>query len=116
MSRSCKWRNLLFLSKQELGMFTAIASWIIPDALILCSKTLQITEASIVSGFGWGLTKRIENHGLAKFKANVQRVHNLTISYHNITDIYIIVSGGSVVDTGSVATVASAAHDDATIP
>ncbi|KIM85420.1 hypothetical protein PILCRDRAFT_361089 [Piloderma croceum F 1598] len=36
-------------------------------------KTLQTTEASIVSGFGWGLTKRIENHGLARFKANVQR-------------------------------------------
>jgi hypothetical protein len=36
-------------------------------------KTLQTTTASIVSGFGWGLTKRIEHHGLAKFKANVQR-------------------------------------------
>jgi len=36
-------------------------------------KTLQTTEASIVSGFGWGLTKRIESHGLARFKANVQR-------------------------------------------
>jgi len=36
-------------------------------------KTLQINEASIVSRFGWGLTKRIENHGLARFKANVQR-------------------------------------------
>jgi len=36
-------------------------------------KTLQTTEARIVSGFGWGLTKRIENHGLARFKANVQR-------------------------------------------
>ncbi|KAI0067917.1 MSF1-domain-containing protein [Artomyces pyxidatus] len=36
-------------------------------------KTLQKTEASIVSGFGWGLTKQIENHGLARFKKNVQR-------------------------------------------
>ncbi|TFK36805.1 MSF1-domain-containing protein [Crucibulum laeve] len=36
-------------------------------------KTLQHTEARIVSGFGWGLTKRIENHGLTRFKANVQR-------------------------------------------
>ncbi|KAJ6574684.1 MSF1-domain-containing protein [Mycena capillaripes] len=36
-------------------------------------KTLQLTEARIRSGFGWGLTKRIENHGLNKFKANVQR-------------------------------------------
>jgi len=36
-------------------------------------KTLQTTEARILSGFGWGLTKRIENHGLMRFKANVQR-------------------------------------------
>ncbi|KII93322.1 hypothetical protein PLICRDRAFT_130975 [Plicaturopsis crispa FD-325 SS-3] len=36
-------------------------------------KTLQTTEARIVSGFGWGLAKRIENHGLTRFKANVQR-------------------------------------------
>jgi len=36
-------------------------------------KTVQNTEARIVSGFGWGLTKRIENHGLTKFKANLQR-------------------------------------------
>ncbi|KAF8640384.1 hypothetical protein AX17_000054 [Amanita inopinata Kibby_2008] len=36
-------------------------------------KTLQTTEARIRSGFGWGLTKRIESHGLKRFKANVQR-------------------------------------------
>jgi len=36
-------------------------------------KTLQTTEARIISGFGWGLTKRIESHGLSRFKANVQR-------------------------------------------
>ncbi|KAJ7630517.1 PRELI-like family-domain-containing protein [Roridomyces roridus] len=36
-------------------------------------KTLQHTEARILSGFGWGLTKRIEAHGLNKFKANLQR-------------------------------------------
>jgi len=36
-------------------------------------KTLQTTEARIISGFGWGLTKRIESHGLQRFKANVQR-------------------------------------------
>ncbi|EJD04264.1 MSF1-domain-containing protein [Fomitiporia mediterranea MF3/22] len=35
--------------------------------------TVQTTQARIVSRFGWGLTKRIENHGLAKFKANIQR-------------------------------------------
>jgi len=36
-------------------------------------KTLQYTEARIFSGFGWGLTKKIENHGLTRFKANLQR-------------------------------------------
>jgi len=36
-------------------------------------KTLQTTRARFVSAFGWGLTKRIENHGLSRFKANVQR-------------------------------------------
>ncbi|KAJ7804876.1 PRELI-like family-domain-containing protein [Mycena leptocephala] len=36
-------------------------------------KTLQLTEARIGSGFGWGLTRRIETHGLNKFKANLQR-------------------------------------------
>ena len=37
-------------------------------------QTLQTTEARIVSGFGWGLTKQIENYGLARFRKNVQRV------------------------------------------
>jgi len=36
-------------------------------------KTLQTTEARILSGFGWGLAKRIESHGLTRLKANVQR-------------------------------------------
>ncbi|EMD41643.1 hypothetical protein CERSUDRAFT_110217 [Gelatoporia subvermispora B] len=36
-------------------------------------KTLQYNEARFVSGFGWGLTKRIENHVLTRFKANVQK-------------------------------------------
>jgi hypothetical protein len=37
-------------------------------------QTLQQTEAQIISNFGWGLTRKIENHGLNKFKANLQRV------------------------------------------
>ena len=41
-------------------------------------KTLQTTEARIVSGFGWGLTKQIENYGLARFRKNVQRVRRFT--------------------------------------
>lgn len=37
------------------------------------NKTLQCTEANFKSNFGWGLTKKIESHTLARFKANVQR-------------------------------------------
>ncbi|KAF5323512.1 hypothetical protein D9611_005814 [Ephemerocybe angulata] len=36
-------------------------------------KTIQHTEVRITSGFGWGLTKRIENYGITRFKANLQR-------------------------------------------
>ncbi|KAJ7596720.1 MSF1-domain-containing protein [Mycena floridula] len=36
-------------------------------------KTAQTTEARIVSGFGWGLAKRIENFGLNRARAHVQR-------------------------------------------
>ena len=43
-------------------------------------KTLQINEARIVSRFGWGLAKAIENHGLAKFKTNLQRVSSASIT------------------------------------
>ena len=43
-------------------------------------KTLQMNEARIVSRFGWGLTKTIENHGLAKFKTNIQRVSSTSIT------------------------------------
>ncbi|KAG6885708.1 hypothetical protein C0993_010880 [Termitomyces sp. T159_Od127] len=39
-------------------------------------QTIHTTEARIRSRFGWGLTKKIENHGLNRFKANVQRVSN----------------------------------------
>ena len=35
---------------------------------------MQTTEARIISGFGWGLTRQIENYGLARFRKNVQRV------------------------------------------
>lgn len=42
-------------------------------------KTLQTTEARIVSGFGWGLTRQIENYGLARFRKNVQRVSPFSI-------------------------------------
>jgi len=37
------------------------------------NKTIQRTTASIVSNFGWGLTKKIEMYGITKFKANLER-------------------------------------------
>lgn len=37
------------------------------------NKCLQKTEARFISNFGWGLTKQLENHSLARFKANIQR-------------------------------------------
>jgi hypothetical protein len=36
-------------------------------------KTQHMTEASIVSNFGWGLAKRIEKYGASKFKSNIER-------------------------------------------
>lgn len=36
-------------------------------------KTLQTNEVSIVSRFGWGLTRRIENYGLTRFKTQLSR-------------------------------------------
>jgi hypothetical protein len=36
-------------------------------------RALQHTQARIVSRFGWGLTKKIENHGLSRFKAHMQK-------------------------------------------
>ncbi|KAG8937238.1 hypothetical protein FRC03_010092 [Tulasnella sp. 419] len=36
-------------------------------------STVQKTTASIVSNFGWGLTKKIEKYGISKFKANLER-------------------------------------------
>lgn len=44
-------------------------------------KTAQTTEARVFSGFGWGLTKRIESHGLNRFKAHVQRVSVSTLLF-----------------------------------
>lgn len=40
------------------------------------NTTNQYTHARFVSRFGWGLTKRIEQFGAAKFHANVERVRN----------------------------------------
>ena len=55
-------------------------------------KTLQATEARIISRFGWGLTKTIENHGLTRFKANVQRVGVASLSSWLFVDVLSILS------------------------
>ena len=58
-------------------------------------KTLQMNEARIVSRFGWGLTKTIENHGLAKFKANLQRVSFTSITtFTKLLTPYTVARGG----------------------
>lgn len=47
------------------------------EAISLCEgengKTFHTSQVSIVSRFGWGLTKKIEDHGLSKFRQNLQR-------------------------------------------
>ncbi|KAJ7275451.1 MSF1-domain-containing protein [Mycena haematopus] len=62
----CKTRNLDHVKVMQVEETVVFRS--APEG-----KTLQLTEASIRSGFGWGLTRRIETHGLNKFKANLQR-------------------------------------------
>jgi len=62
----CKTRNLDHVKVMRVEEITTLRQ--AEDG-----KTLQMNEARIVSRFGWGLTKTIENHGLAKFKANLQR-------------------------------------------
>ena len=69
-----------------VGCFGAITPHRMADTLLSLNpsdrrKTQQVTEASFVSGFGWGLTKQIENHGLARFKRNVQRVRAAATYY-----------------------------------
>jgi len=62
----CKTRNLDHVKVMRVEEITTLRQ-------AEAGKTLQTNEARIVSRFGWGLAKTIENHGLAKFKANLQR-------------------------------------------
>ncbi|KAF9650718.1 MSF1-domain-containing protein [Thelephora ganbajun] len=62
----CKTRNLEHVKVMRVEEITTLRQ-------AEGGKTLQINEARIVSRFGWGLAKTIENHGLAKFKTNLQR-------------------------------------------
>jgi len=62
----CKTRNLDHVKVMRVEEFTTLHQ-------VDAGKTLQTNEARIVSRFGWGLAKTIENHGLAKFKTNLQR-------------------------------------------
>jgi len=62
----CKTRNLDHVKVMRVEEVTTLSQ--AEDG-----KTLQTNEARIVSRFGWGLAKTIENHGLAKFKTNLQR-------------------------------------------
>ncbi|KIY51325.1 MSF1-domain-containing protein, partial [Fistulina hepatica ATCC 64428] len=62
----CRTRNLDHVKVMQVEESVSFRQ--LPDG-----KTLQTTEARIVSRFGWGLTRSIENHGLSRFKANLQR-------------------------------------------
>ena len=77
MSKLCRYTRPRLLAKWGKGTWT----FLVPYASLNASfqrKTLQTTEARIVSGFGWGLTRQIENYGLARFRKNVQRVSSFT--------------------------------------
>ncbi len=73
-SRPCKYMRPRPSVKWERGVWTISVSPTPASTDLFQRKTLQTTEARIVSGFGWGLTKQIENYGLARFRKNVQRV------------------------------------------
>ena len=73
-SRLCKSRNGSCSDKLQRGRLVPVNFDLDLTGDTIIRKTLQTTEARILSGFGWGLTKRIESHGLSRFKANVQRV------------------------------------------
>jgi len=62
----CVTRNL-----DHVKVMQVIESTVLTEAE--AGKTLQITDARFVSGFGWGLTKRIEKYGASKFKTNVEK-------------------------------------------
>jgi len=62
----CKTRNLDHVKVMRIEEITTLRQ-------AEAGKTLQTNEARIISRFGWGLAKTIENHGLAKFKTNLQR-------------------------------------------
>jgi len=62
----CKTRNLDHVKVMRVEEITTLLQ--AEDG-----KTLQTNEARIISRFGWGLAKAIENHGLAKFKTNLQK-------------------------------------------
>jgi hypothetical protein len=91
----CKTRNLDHVKVMRVEEITTLRQaedgWVSSEVMMRlprtpdlfspdCRKTLQINEARIVSRFGWGLAKTIENHGLAKFKTNLQRVSPTSIT------------------------------------
>ncbi|KAK7468552.1 hypothetical protein VKT23_003057 [Stygiomarasmius scandens] len=62
----CTTKNLEFTKVMKMEESVVLQQT--PDG-----NTLQTSEARVLSGFGWGLTKRIESHGVNRFKAHVQR-------------------------------------------
>jgi len=58
---------------------------------LICSrrirKTLHKTEAQFISRFGWGLTRRIEEYGVHKFKVNLEKVRMVEIFQQMVVNI-----------------------------
>ncbi|KAH7104740.1 MSF1-domain-containing protein [Auriculariales sp. MPI-PUGE-AT-0066] len=63
----CVTRNLDHVKVMQVIEATSLTES--PDGL----GTVQHTEARFLSRFGWGLTRRIEQFGATRFKANIER-------------------------------------------
>lgn len=64
----CATRNLDHVKVMQVHERTILTE--APDG----QSTFQRTEAQFTSRFGWGLTRRIEQFGASRFKANIERV------------------------------------------
>lgn len=69
-------------------------------------KTVQSSEARVVSRFGWGLTKRIESLGVMKFKSHLEKsregISLILKLIHESRQPLTLASTGTVVDRPTV--------------
>ncbi|MBF3355631.1 hypothetical protein ISU91_21110, partial [Leptospira borgpetersenii serovar Hardjo-bovis] len=86
-----KMEESVFIRQTEDGYVSQVPNLFSVNSFCL-RKTVQPTEARVLSGFGWGLTKRIESHGLNRFKAHVHRVRRVYIGCITLLIITILQS------------------------